>query len=51
MTKETGYECTAYFKGSDGLGTCDTGCQWWTDDGCPAAKGSESWDGKERAKE
>ena len=41
----TGYKCTASFKGRDGLGTCDTGCQWWNG-GCPCAKGSDGWDGK-----
>lgn len=44
---KTGYECTAYFKGIDGLGTCDDGCQWWIKDGCVCAKGSKLWDGKE----
>jgi len=44
---KTGYECTSYFKGIDGLGTCDTECQWWHDGACPCAKGSKSWDGKE----
>lgn len=43
---KTGYICTAYFKGKDGLGTCDTNCQWWNN-GCPCAKGSDKWDGKE----
>jgi len=43
----TKYECTAYFKGIDGLGNCDDGCQWWTKDGCVCAKGSKLWDGKE----
>ena len=42
---KTGYKCTASFKGRDGLGTCDTGCQWWNG-GCPCAKGSDGWDGK-----
>lgn len=49
-SKNTGHTCTASFKGGDGRGTCDTGCQWWndTDDGgCPAAKGSKHFDGKE----
>lgn len=45
---ETGFECTAYFRGRDGLGTCDTECQWWND-GCNMAKGSEHWDGEEDA--
>ena len=27
--------CNAYFKGSDGLGTCDTECQWYNKN-CPA---------------
>lgn len=43
---ETGYECTAYFEGSDGMGTCDTDCQWWFGL-CPAAKGSKEWDGQD----
>lgn len=44
---KTGYECTAYFKGIDGRGTCDTKCQWWHEKGCPCAKGSVLWDGKD----
>ncbi len=28
-----GNKCHAYFHGSDGLGTCNTKCQWWV--GCP----------------
>lgn len=44
---KTGYECTAYFKGIDGLGNCNDECQWWHDGACPCAKGSEVWDGKE----
>jgi len=44
---ETGYECTAYFRGRDGKGTCDDECQWWRDEGCVCAKGSKLWDGKE----
>jgi len=43
---KTGYECTAYFKGIDGEGTCDTKCQWWND-GCICAKDHYFWDGKE----
>ena len=43
---ETGFECTAYFRGKDGKGTCDTDCQWWQGGGCSAAKGSDAWDGK-----
>jgi len=42
---KTGYKCMAYFKGIDGLGTCDKDCQWWRDGGCPCAMGSESYDG------
>jgi hypothetical protein len=42
---QTGYECTNYFGGSDGEGTCDTECQWWQGC-CPCAKGSPEWDGK-----
>ncbi|MEW6096198.1 MAG: hypothetical protein AB1567_06705, partial [bacterium] len=46
--KEEKIECTAYFKGRDGLGTCDTDCQWWQEfkGKCPCAKGSLFWDGK-----
>lgn len=50
---KTGYECTAYFRGIDGLGTCDDNCQWWRyigdtyEKGCVCAKGSKLWDGKE----
>jgi len=44
---KTGYKCTAYFKGKDGTGDCDNECQWWHEEGCPCAKGSEAWDGKE----
>ena len=40
-----GFICTAYFKGKDGMGTCDTKCQWWNN-GCVMAKGSKKWDGK-----
>ena len=43
----TGYECTCYFKGIDGKGTCDDNCQWWTKEGCVCAKESKLWDGKE----
>ena len=39
-------ECTNYFRGKDGKGTCDSECQWWKD-GCPCAKGTDKWDGKE----
>jgi len=44
--RDTGYICTAYFKGRDGQGTCSTKCQWWNDDDeCPVAKGSKNYDG------
>ena len=46
---KTNYECTAYFKGIDGLGNCDTECQWWAEQGCVCAKDSILWDGKESA--
>ena len=46
---KTNYECTAYFKGKDGLGNCDTECQWWVDKGCVCAKDSVLWDGKKSA--
>ena len=46
-TRDTGYICTMYFKGRDGLGTCCTDCQWWNDDEeCPCAKGSKHYDGR-----
>ena len=44
---QTGHECTCYFLGKDGKGTCDDECQWWNDGACPCAKGSKCWDGKE----
>ncbi len=44
---KTGYECTSYFRGINGLGDCDDKCQWWHDGACPCAKGNKSWDGKE----
>lgn len=45
-SRNTDYECTAYFRGKDGNGTCCTDCQWWNDDDeCPCAKGSKNWDG------
>ena len=45
--RDTGYTCTTYFRGKDGKGTCNTGCQWWNDDNeCPCAKGSKNYDGK-----
>ena len=28
-----GVKCHAYFKGIDGLGTCNTECQWYPPDG------------------
>lgn len=44
--KDTGYICTNYFNGKDGLGTCNTSCQYWNDDNeCVCAKGSKNWDG------
>jgi len=49
INKDTGYICTNYFKGKDGLGTCNTACQYWNDDNeCLAAKGSKNWDGIEK---
>ena len=44
---KTGWECTAYFRGRDGLGTCDDECQWYHKEGCVTAKGSKLWDKKE----
>ncbi len=44
---KTGYECTNYFRGIDGLGNCDDECQWWHGGLCPCVKGSEHWDGIE----
>ncbi len=42
-----GWECTAYFQGKDGRGTCNEACQWFVDwEGCTFAKGSPLWDGK-----
>jgi len=51
ILQDTGYTCTAYFKGKDGQGKCSTGCQWWNDDlGCPCAKGSPEYDGQDEHK-
>ena len=48
MSKVDGVECTNYFRGIDGRGTCDTECQWYVGkDKCPCSKGTEAWDGKE----
>jgi hypothetical protein len=41
------WECTASFQGEDGLGTCNERCTWYHKEGCPAAKGSQKWDGKQ----
>ena len=47
MTRVDGVECTAYFRGWDGLGTCDTRCQWFMGVAkCPCGKGTEAWDGQ-----
>lgn len=35
-------KCNAYFKGSDGLGTCDTECQWYSED-CPYSNIGKIW--------
>ena len=43
---KTDWKCTAYFEG-DGLGNCDTDCQWYHKEGCPCAKGSKLYDGKD----
>ena len=48
MSEVKGIECTAYFRGIDGLGTCDTECQWFINVAkCLCGKGAEAWDGKE----
>ena len=41
---KTNWKCTAYFKGKDGLGTCDDECQWFNKEGCACGKGSKLWD-------
>lgn len=50
MTTKKNWKCTAYFKGRNGLGVCDTECQWYHKEGCPCAKGSKLYDGKEEEK-
>lgn len=51
MSEVKGVECTAYFRGKDGLGTCDTECQWYVAPGlCPCGKGTKVWDGKSEEK-
>jgi len=48
MSEVAGVECTNYFRGIDGRGTCDTECQWFIGkEKCPCSKGTEAWDGKE----
>lgn len=32
--KDKNQTCAAHFRGIDGLGTCDTECQWYCKD-CP----------------
>ena len=32
-TDVKGVTCHAYFKGHDGLGTCNTKCQWYPSNG------------------
>ena len=35
------WKCDAYFKGCDGLGTCDDECQWYHLSGCATGVGSK----------
>ncbi len=35
--KDNNQICKAYFQGIDGLGTCDTECQWYNRN-CPNGK-------------
>jgi len=37
----TNLECTAYFRGIDGKGTCDDRCQWWRGGYCVCTKEDE----------
>jgi len=41
-----GRTCYCYFRGKDGLGTCDDGCQWFVKDVfCPYwVKTDEEWE-------
>lgn len=44
MVKIEGYKCLAYFRGSDGCGTCDTECQWYVEgSSCPWWLTEEEW--------
>lgn len=43
----TAWKCTAYFGNPDPLENCDSECSWYHKEGCPCAKGSDLWDGKE----
>lgn len=51
--KVKGKTCYAYFRGSDGKGTCDTDCQWWIAEyfnnfrGCPMWIDRKKWDTKD----
>ena len=33
-------ECLSHFRGKDGMGTCDSGCQWYAGEGnvCPVSR-------------
>ena len=44
MTKVEGVTCYAYFRGRDGRGTCDDGCQWFVGGHrCPQTYTEEEW--------
>jgi hypothetical protein len=48
----SGAQCNSYFRGIDGLGTCNCGCQWWPKDKdkkpmrlcCPWWLPEDQWD-------
>ena len=41
--KDKKQKCEAFFKGKDGLGTCDTKCIWYSKD-CPLNNKNKSSD-------
>lgn len=43
-------KCHSYFRGIDGLGTCDTECQWWLNDYLTDDFGCFMWTPREKWK-
>lgn len=41
-----GNKCHAHFEGKDGLGTCNTDCQWWKNVDCLMWVEKKDWNTK-----